>query len=149
MTNQNGVDGDLAEAMKDADVFIGVSVANAVTPEMVRSMADKPIILAMANPVPEIMPEEAFKAGAFEVGTGRSDFPNQVNNVLAYPGIFRGAIDAGARRITEEMKFAAARALAEAVDQPEPGRVIPSVMEEGIAARVAEAVSESWRNRKS
>lgn len=149
ITNQGNVDGSVADAMVDADVFVGVSVAGAVTQDMVRSMAEKPIILAMANPTPEIMPDEAFEAGAFVVGTGRSDFPNQVNNVLAYPGIFRGAIDAGARRITEEMKLAAARALAGAVDNPEPGRVIPSVMEDGIAAKVAEAVADAWRNRKT
>ncbi|MEQ9365094.1 MAG: NADP-dependent malic enzyme [Leptospirales bacterium] len=149
ITNHGNVDGELADAMVDADVFVGVSVAGAVTQEMVRSMADKPVILAMANPTPEIMPDEAFEAGAFVVGTGRSDFPNQVNNVLAYPGIFRGAIDAGARRITEEMKLAAARALADAVENPEPGRVIPSVMEEGIAAKVAQAVADCWANRKS
>jgi malate dehydrogenase (oxaloacetate-decarboxylating) len=149
ITNHGGIDGDLADAMVDADVFVGVSVAGAVTQDMVRSMADKPIILAMANPTPEIMPDEAFEAGAFVVGTGRSDFPNQVNNVLAYPGIFRGAIDAGARRITEEMKLAAARALADAVDDPEPGRVIPSVMEEGVAAKVAAAVANCWANRKT
>ncbi|MCR9140664.1 MAG: NADP-dependent malic enzyme [bacterium] len=148
ITNHEGIDGQLADALVDADVFVGVSVAGAVSQDMVRSMADKPIILAMANPTPEIMPEEAFEAGAFVVGTGRSDFPNQVNNVLAYPGIFRGAIDAGARRITEEMKLAAARALADAVDDPEPGRVIPSVMEDGVAAKVAKAVGDCWKNRK-
>ena len=149
ITNHGNVDGTLADALVGADVFVGVSVAGAVTQAMVRSMAEKPIILAMANPTPEIMPDLAFEAGAFVVGTGRSDFPNQVNNVLAYPGIFRGAIDAGARRITEEMKLAAARALAAAVKNPEPGKVIPSVMEEGIAALVAEAVAECWRNRKT
>ncbi len=148
ITNHGNIDGELKDALKDADVFVGVSVAGAVTPDMVRSMAEKPVILAMANPTPEIMPDQAFKAGAFVVGTGRSDFPNQVNNVLAYPGIFRGAIDAGARRITEEMKLAAARALADATENPEPGRVIPSVMEEGVAAKVAKAVADCWANRK-
>jgi malate dehydrogenase (oxaloacetate-decarboxylating) len=148
ITNPGGADGQLADAIVDADVFVGVSVAGAVTPDMVRSMAPKPIILAMANPTPEIMPDEAYAAGAFVVGTGRSDFPNQVNNVLAYPGIFRGAIDAQARRITEEMKLAAARALAAAVTDPAPGKVIPHVMEPGIAAAVARAVAESWHKHK-
>ncbi len=146
ITNREGRTGDLADALKDADVFVGVSVAGVVTPDMVRSMADKPVILAMANPIPEIMPEDAKAAGAFVIGTGRSDYPNQVNNVLAFPGIFRGALDAGARRITEKMKFAAAKALAEAVKDPSPDKVIPSPLEPGVAAIVAKAVAEAWHH---
>ena len=113
--NKGKKDGEitLAEALKGADVFLGVSVANCVTEEMVKKMADKAIIFAMANPVPEIMPELAKKAGAFIVATGRSDVDNQVNNVLGFPGIFRGALDVRATNITEEMKFAASQALAE------------------------------------
>ena len=114
-TNRNNVKGTLADAMVNADVFIGVSVANAVTQDMIRSMNKNPIIFAMANPTPEIMPDDAKNAGAFIVGTGRSDFPNQVNNVLAFPGIFRGAIDAKATQFTHDMKLAAVHAIAESV----------------------------------
>lgn len=114
-TNRNNIAGSLADAMIDADVFIGVSVANAVNQDMIRSMKKDPIIFAMANPIPEIMPEDAKAAGAFIVGTGRSDFPNQVNNVLAFPGIFRGAIDAKATQFTHDMKLSAAHAIAESV----------------------------------
>lgn len=113
----------LADAMKGADVFCGVSTANCVTKEMVKSMADKPIMFAMANPVPEIMPADAYEAGAFIVGTGRSDFPNQVNNVLGFPGIFRGALDVWATDINEEMKLGAAKALVEIPKEPVPAEV--------------------------
>lgn len=144
-TNRNMVQGSLEDAMVGADLFIGVSVAGAVTVDMVKSMADKPIILAMANPIPEIMPEDAKKAGAFIVGTGRSDFPNQVNNVLAFPGIFRGAIDAGAKRITRLMKITAAYALANAVDHPTVDKIIPEVLEKSVAIKVAKSVQEAAR----
>lgn len=110
----------LAEALKNANVFIGVSVAGCVTRDMVKGMADKPIVYAMANPVPEIYPEDAFEAGAYIVGTGRSDFPNQVNNVLGFPGIFRGALDAGATDINEDMKMGASRALSEIAKEKVP-----------------------------
>ncbi len=141
-TNRNMKQGSLEDAMNGADLFIGVSVAGAVTPEMVKNMAEKPIILAMANPIPEIMPEDAKKAGAFIVGTGRSDFPNQVNNVLAFPGIFRGAIDAGATRITRLMKITAAYALAEAVENPTVDKIIPEVLDKSVAIKVAKSVHD-------
>ncbi len=143
VTNRTGISGTLQDAMKDADVFIGVSVAGVVTQEMVKSMAKKPIIFAMANPVPEIMPEDAKKAGAFVIGTGRSDFPNQVNNVLAFPGIFRGALDARSPRITNRMKIAASYALANYVQNPTPDHVIPSPLDEQVAIEVAKAVAAS------
>ncbi|MBU0536262.1 MAG: NAD-dependent malic enzyme [Nanoarchaeota archaeon] len=133
----------LAEAIKGADVFVGVSVAGAVTKEMVKSMNKDSIIFAMANPVPEIMPDEAKKAGARIIATGRSDFPNQINNVLAFPGIFRGALDARARDITEKMKLAAANALASCVDKPSEEMIIPSALDRSVALRVAEAVKKA------
>ncbi|NLE55324.1 MAG: NADP-dependent malic enzyme, partial [Lentisphaerae bacterium] len=111
------------EALVGADMFLGCSVGRCVTQDMVRSMAAKPIVLAMANPVPEIFPEDALAAGAYVVGTGRTDFPNQVNNVLGFPGIFRGALDVRARDITEEMKLAASRALAEVARATIPAEV--------------------------
>jgi malate dehydrogenase (oxaloacetate-decarboxylating) len=143
VTNRSQVTGDLAEAIKGSDVFIGVSVAGAVTPEMVRSMNKDPIIFAMANPVPEIMPEEAIEAGAAVVGTGRSDYPNQVNNVLAFPGIFRGALDVRAKGINEEMKIAAAYAIADLIEEHElsPHYVIPKPFDPRVAAKVAAEVA--------
>ncbi|RAP34699.1 NAD-dependent malic enzyme [Candidatus Marinamargulisbacteria bacterium SCGC AG-439-L15] len=143
-TNRKFKTGSIEDAMKGADVFLGVSVANAVTKEMVKSMAKDPIILAMANPIPEIMPDDAKEAGAFIVGTGRSDFQNQVNNVLAFPGIFRGAMDKRAKRITRKMKIAAAHALANAVKTPKPEKIIPSVLDKGIAYKVAEEVAKVY-----
>nr|WP_093227918.1 malic enzyme-like NAD(P)-binding protein [Thermoflavimicrobium dichotomicum] len=142
-TNRDRIEGDLAKAIKGADVFIGVSVAGAVTKEMVRSMNRDPIIFAMANPVPEIMPEEAYAAGAKVVGTGRSDFPNQVNNVLAFPGIFRGALDVQAHKINEEMKVAAAYAIASLISERElrPDYVIPAPFDPRVAPTVAKAVA--------
>jgi len=131
--------------MKGTDVFIGVSIANLVSKEMVKSMNEDPIIFAMANPVPEIMPDDAFEAGAKIVGTGRSDFPNQVNNVLAFPGIFRGALDVRAKEINEEMKKAAAYALARLIDESElrPDYVIPKPFDKRVGTSVAEAVAEA------
>ncbi|MGE4169371.1 MAG: NADP-dependent malic enzyme [Candidatus Margulisiibacteriota bacterium] len=143
-TNKFDRNGTLTDAMTGADVFIGVSVAGVVTPEMVRKMNPKSIVLAMANPVPEIMPDEAVAGGAYIVGTGRSDFPNQVNNVLAFPGVFRGAIDAKAKVITRHMKLAAAFALAEALPNPTPEEIIPSVLDKSIAHKVAAAVAKAW-----
>lgn len=145
LTNCDKKQGDLAEAIKGADVFVGVSVAGAVTPEMVRSMNKDPIIFAMANPVPEIMPEEALVAGARVVGTGRSDYPNQVNNVLAFPGIFRGALDVRARGINEQMKIAAAYAIANLIEDHElrPDYVIPAPFDPRVAPSVAAEVAKA------
>jgi malate dehydrogenase (oxaloacetate-decarboxylating) len=145
MTNHRMLRGELADVMKGADVFIGVSVAGAVTPEMVRSMNKDPIIFAMANPVPEIMPEEAKQAGAKVVGTGRSDFPNQVNNVLAFPGIFRGALDVRAKAINEEMKIAAAYGIASLIEEHElsPDYVIPAPFDPRVAPKVAMEVAKA------
>ncbi|QRG70479.1 NAD(P)-dependent malic enzyme [Brevibacillus choshinensis] len=145
ITNRDKIQGDLAEAMKGADVFIGVSVAGAVTSEMVRSMNRDAIIFAMANPTPEIMPEEAKAAGAKVVGTGRSDFPNQVNNVLAFPGIFRGALDTRATNINEEMKLAAVYAIADLITPEElsADKVIPAPFDARVAPNVAAAVAKA------
>lgn len=145
VTNRERVQGTLADAIKGADVFIGVSVAGAVTPDMVRSMNPDAIIFAMANPDPEITPEEAFAAGAKVVGTGRSDYPNQVNNVLAFPGIFRGALDVRARAINERMKVAAAYAIAALIDEQElsPEYVIPAPFHPKVAPKVAAEVARA------
>ena len=140
ITNKNHRKGSLADAMVGADAFIGVSKPNLVTPDMVKSMADKPIIFAMANPTPEIMPDVAKQAGAFIVGTGRSDFPNQVNNVIAFPGIFKGALKVRANDINEEMKMAASYAIANCVpafDRSVANAVAEAVAEAGIKSGVA------------
>ncbi|GIN11709.1 putative NAD-dependent malic enzyme 4 [Shouchella clausii] len=143
-TNMNKEEGKLEDVIKGADVFIGVSVEGAVTKEMVESMNDNPIIFAMANPIPEIMPEDAKSAGASVIGTGRSDFPNQVNNVLAFPGIFRGALDARATHINEEMKVAAVYAIANLVSEEELSvdYVIPAPFDSRVAPAVAAAVAK-------
>ncbi|OGY85386.1 MAG: malate dehydrogenase [Candidatus Kerfeldbacteria bacterium RIFOXYA2_FULL_38_24] len=146
LTNPKNITGNLTDAMKNADVFIGVSAPGIVTPTMVRSMNTDPIIFAMANPIPEIMPDEARAAGAAIVGTGRSDFPNQVNNVLAFPGIFRGVLDVHAPQITEEMKLAAADALANYVKNPTPENIIPDALDKNVVAVVAKAVSNCAKN---
>ncbi|MDR1019218.1 MAG: NADP-dependent malic enzyme [Synergistaceae bacterium] len=145
LTNPNGKKGSLSDVLKGADVFIGVSAPGLVTGDMIRSMAKDPIILAMANPVPEIMPDEAIAAGASVVGTGRSDFPNQINNVLAFPGIFRGALDARAGDINDAMKIAAAEAIAGLVTESElgPGYFIPAPLDKRVAPAVAKAVKEA------
>ncbi len=140
MTNKDRSKGSLADAMKGKDVFIGVSVGNCLTADMVKSMAREPIIFAMANPNPEIMPDDARKAGARIIATGRSDFPNQINNVLAFPGIFRGALDAKAKKITGKMKLAAAEAIASCVTNPTEGMIIPDVFDRNVYRKVAEAV---------
>lgn len=142
-TNREARSGSLADAFPGADVFIGVSGPGLVTPEMIQSMNPAPIILSLANPVPEIMPEEARRAGAAIVGTGRSDFPNQVNNVLAFPGLFRGALDARAARITDEMKIAAAHAIAGYLTNPGPETILPDPRDHGVAKAVASAVREA------
>jgi malate dehydrogenase (oxaloacetate-decarboxylating) len=139
-TNPQNREGNLKEAMKGADVFIGVSAPGLVTKDMVRSMNEKPIIFAMANPDPEIMPDDAKDAGASVVATGRSDFPNQVNNILAFPGVFRGALDAEARDITEAMKLAATEALAACVPEPKAEKILPDPLEQETARNVAKAV---------
>ena len=145
ITNRQMHKGSLAEVLKGADVFVGVSVAGCVTEDMVRSMADDPIIMAMANPTPEIMPELAHKAGARIVCTGRSDYPNQVNNLLAFPGIFRGALDVRAKEINEEMKLAAAHAIASLISEKElaPDHVITSPFDPRVAPAVAKAVAKA------
>ncbi|MCI8553668.1 MAG: NAD-dependent malic enzyme [Clostridiales bacterium] len=147
ITNRERRRGSLAEMLKGADVFIGVSAPGCVTPEMVKSMKKDPILFPMANPVPEIMPDLARAAGAAVVGTGRSDFPNQINNVLAFPGIFRGALDVRARDINDDMKIAAARAIASLVtdDRLSPEYIIPSALDRGVAQAVAGAVAEAAR----
>ncbi len=142
-TNRENRAGSLQDVLKGADVFIGVSKGDLLGPEDIRSMADDPVILAMANPIPEIMPDVAREAGAAIMGTGRSDFPNQVNNVLAFPGIFRGALDAGAATISDKMKIVAARALAAAVVDPGPERILPDPLDASVAPRIAHAVSEA------
>jgi malate dehydrogenase (oxaloacetate-decarboxylating) len=144
-TNRRNRRGALADALEGADVFIGLSQGNLVTVEMVRSMRPHPIILAMANPTPEIMPDLAHDAGAAVVGTGRSDFPNQINNVLAFPGVFRGALDCAARVINDEMKLAAAKALAAYVIEPTPERVLPDPLDKKVAAHIGAAVSAAAR----
>lgn len=146
ITNRGGMRGSLKDAMKGADVFVGVSRPGLVTEEMIKTMADRPIVFAMANPVPEIMPDLAKKAGAAVVGTGRSDFPNQVNNVIAFPGIFRGALDCRAKKITEEMKKAAALAIADVIPKEELSAdyVLPDGFNPLVVERVAEAVAAAW-----
>lgn len=139
-SNPNNIEGTLKDAIKDADVFIGVSQGNLLVADDIKTMAKDSIIFALANPEPEIMPEEAYKGGAAIVGTGRSDLPNQVNNVLGFPGIFRGALDARAKRITPNMKLAAAKAIAESIDKPTRDMIIPPALDEVVAFRVAKAV---------
>lgn len=147
ITNPDNVQGTLADAMVGADVFIGVSAPGVVSQDMVRSMNKDSILFAMANPTPEIMPEEAKAAGARVIGTGRSDFPNQINNVLAFPGIFRGALDVRAKEINEEMKIAAAYAIASMIKDEDlnENNVIPYALDRTVAANVAEAIKKAAR----
>ncbi|MBE6777922.1 MAG: NADP-dependent malic enzyme [Ruminococcaceae bacterium] len=146
-TNAACLTGDLQEAMKGADVFIGVSAPHVVTSDMIAGMADKPIVFPMANPVPEIEPEEAKTAGAYVVGTGRSDHPNQINNVLAFPGIFRGALDVRARDINDAMKLAASLAIASLVGEEElsPEYILPKAFDPRVGETVAAAVAQAAR----
>ena len=148
ITNVNNKKGTLKDAMVGADVFVGVSAPNVVDGEMIASMNEKPIMFPMANPVPEIMPDKAKEAGAYIVGTGRSDFPNQINNVLAFPGIFRGALDVRAKDITESMKLAAAKAIAAYIPDNELSteNIIPNALDKGVAMAVAKAVGEAWES---
>jgi malate dehydrogenase (oxaloacetate-decarboxylating) len=140
-TNQDGISGSLKDALLEADVFIGVSGPSILKSDDILRMNENPIVFAMANPIPEIMPEEAKKGGAYIIGTGRSDYPNQINNVLAFPGIFRGALDIRAPRITEEMKLAAAQAIADCVDEPSVDKILPLPFEREVHQVVAKAVS--------
>jgi len=146
-TNPNSEKGSLADVMNNADVFIGVSAADVVKAEMVKSMAKDAIILAMANPTPEIMPDIAISAGARVVGTGRSDFPNQINNVLVFPGVFRGALNVRAKEINLDMKIAAAYAIANYIDVNElnENNIIPSALDKGVASAVAQAIEAAAR----
>ncbi|MGN0526668.1 MAG: NADP-dependent malic enzyme [Acutalibacteraceae bacterium] len=145
ITNPENLKGDLSVAIKGADVFVGVSAPNIVSEDMIKSMNTDPIVFAMANPTPEIMPDKAKNAGAKVVGTGRSDFPNQINNVLVFPGLFRGALDCGAKEITEEMKLAAAFALANHIPENELNEenIIPSALDRSVASEIAKAVSKA------
>lgn len=147
VSNKNVKKGTLTDALKGADAFVGVSKPKLVTAEMVRSMAEKPIVFAMANPTPEIMPDEAKAAGAYIIGTGRSDFPNQINNVLVFPGLFKGALSVRAKKITEEMKIAAAHAIAAVIPENELSaeNIIPSPLNKAVAQSVADAVAKTYR----
>ena len=147
LTNREKRIGTLADAMQGADVFIGVSAPNIVSEDMIRSMADRPIVFPMANPTPEIMPDLAKAAGAAVVGTGRSDFPNQINNVLAFPGIFRGALDCRATCINEEMKVATSYALASMIPESEltAENIIVSALDKSVGRVVADAVIKAAR----
>lgn len=150
ISNKNCRKGGLAEAMRGADVFVGVSKPNLVTPEMVQSMAEKPVLFPMANPDPEITYDLAKQSGAFIVGTGRSDYPNQINNVLVFPGVFKGALGVRARAITEEMKLAAAHAIADFIpaDKLNADYIIPSALDKSVAEAVAKAVADEWTRCK-
>ena len=145
LTNPENLSGNLSTALVNRDVFIGVSAPNIVTPQMVSSMAPQPIVFALANPIPEIMPEQAFAGGAYIVGTGRSDYPNQINNVLAFPGIFRGLLDSRKHQITETIKLAAARAIANMIPEKDlnPNFIIPSSLNKSVAKQVAAAVANT------
>ena len=148
ITNPQNLEGDLADAMRLADVFIGLSVGETVSQDMVRSMSPDPIVLAAANPTPEIWPDAAAEAGAKVVGTGRSDFPNQINNSLAFPGVFRGALDARATRITTRMKLAAAEALAGLVAEPTAENIIPWSLDPEVVPAVSHAVARAWQSEQ-
>ena len=143
-TNPENRTGGIGDALRGADVFIGLAVADMVTPQMVSSMAQDPVVFAMANPVPEIMPDLAAAAGAAVVGTGRSDFPNQINNSLVFPGVFRGALDAKAPRITTGMKLAAGQALAALIPEPTSEKVIPWSLDRAVPQAVARATADAW-----
>ena len=134
------ISGSLDDAITDADIFIGVSKPGLLTPEMVEKMAEKPVVFALANPVPEIMPDIAQEAGVAVIATGRSDFPNQINNSLAFPGIFRGALDHGVKKITDQHKLAAAEALAALVENPTTDKVIPTAFDKGVVEAVANII---------
>ena len=142
--NPKNLQGNLALALQNADIFIGVSKPNLLNKELIQLMNKNPIIFALANPIPEIMPDLAKEAGAFIVATGRSDFPNQINNVLAFPGIFKGALDINAKRITNQMKVEAAKALAGVIKIPTPDRILPSPLDKSVVIAVSEAVKKAY-----
>jgi len=142
LTNRQALSGDLALAMRGADAVVGVSGPGILKAEHIKLMAEKPIVLALANPVPEIMPEEAKAAGAYVVATGRSDFPNQTNNALCFPGFFRGALDNNVRKITQEMKLSAARALASVIAEPTPEMILPTVFDPKVVAAISTAIKD-------
>lgn len=139
-TNKNNVNGSLEDALKNADIFIGVSKGGLLSAEHIKTMANDPIIFAMANPIPEIMPDEAKSAGVSVVATGRSDFPNQVNNALAFPGIFRGALDNKVQKITDQHKLAVAKTIAGLVENPTPDEIIPSVLDKRLVPEIAKVI---------
>ena len=143
ITNNANLDGILSDAIRGADVFIGVSTGNVLSKDMIKSMNPKPIIFAMANPIPEIMPEDAYAAGAFIVGTGRSDYPNQINNVLAFPGVFKGTIESRAKRITNYMKLSAAFALANSIKNLNKNNILPDALSEDVPINIAKAVKKA------
>ncbi|MCL5409505.1 MAG: NADP-dependent malic enzyme [Patescibacteria group bacterium] len=145
ITNKNKISGGVKEALLKADVFIGVSKGNLLQADDIKLMNKRAIVLAMANPAPEIMPEEAKKGGAMVVATGRSDYPNQVNNVLAFPGIFKGALECRATQITEEMKLAAAYALASLIKNPTEQQIIPDPFDKRVVEAVSQAVKKAWQ----
>jgi len=147
-TNQNNVSGGLSNAIKGADVFIGVSKGGSLNGKLIKLMNDQPIIFAMANPYPEITPEEAYKNGAFIVGTGRSDYPNQINNLLAFPGIFKGALEAGAKKITNYMKLSAAYAITESVKESDKENILPSPLSLEAHKNVALAVKKASKKEE-
>jgi len=151
ISNKNNVKGTLADVLKGADVFVGVSKPNLVTPEMVKSMADKAILFPMANPDPEITYDLAKESGAYIVGTGRSDYPNQINNVLVFPGIFKGALSVRAKAIIEEMKLAAAHAIADYIpaDKLSVDYIIPSALDKSVADAVAKAAADAWTSSQA
>jgi len=140
ITNKRNISGKMEDALVGADIFIGVSMGNILKQEMIKKMNNDPIIFAMANPIPEIMPDLAKKAGAIIVGTGRSDFPNQINNVLVFPGIFRGVLDGGFRKITNKMKSIAARTIADYVKHPTPNKILPNPLDKNVAKMVAKNI---------
>lgn len=142
--NPQNLQGDLSVALESAEIFIGVSKANLLDKNLISKMNKDPIIFALANPIPEIMPDDAKQAGAFIIATGRSDFPNQINNVLAFPGIFRGALDINAKKITNQMKLAAARALANIIQDPNPQKILPSPLDKSVVLAVSQAVKDAY-----
>lgn len=143
-TNPEGIKGDVHDALKGADVFIGLSIANLLNADDIRTMNKGSVVLPMANPDPEILPDEAFRGGAAVVGTGRSDLPNQINNVLAFPGILRGALDVRAERITTQMKVAAGFAISDLIPEPTPDEIIPYALNTDVVPAVAKAVGDAW-----
>ncbi|MFA6096625.1 MAG: NADP-dependent malic enzyme [Candidatus Paceibacterota bacterium] len=140
ITNKQNISGSLQDALPDADVFIGVSVGGILKPEMITLMNADPIIFAMANPVPEIMPDLAIKAGASIVGTGRGDFPNQINNVLSYPGVFKGLLSSGLTKLTDDIKLTAAKAIADCVNKPNKNKILPSALDKRVPNEIAKSI---------